>query len=42
MSEEFPVVAMVGLGDQKQSCDEIEERDENKEAIRTAVAGDKS
>lgn len=42
VSEEFPVVAVVGLGDQQQSSDPIEERDETKEAIRTAVAGDKS
>lgn len=43
VSDEFPVVAVVGLGEQKQSfIDLIEERDETKEAIRTAVAGEKS
>lgn len=40
VSEEFPVVAVVGLGEQHQSSDPLEERDETKEAIRTAVAGD--
>lgn len=39
VSEEFPVVAVVGLGEQNQSYDPIEERDESREAIRTAVAG---
>uniref|UniRef100_A0A0P4VSA6 Cytosol aminopeptidase n=1 Tax=Scylla olivacea TaxID=85551 RepID=A0A0P4VSA6_SCYOL len=38
VSEEFPVVAVVGLGEQNLSYDPIEERDESKEAIRTAVA----
>lgn len=38
VSEEFPVVAVVGLGEQNQSIDPIEERDDTKEAIRTAVA----
>lgn len=39
VSEEFPVVAVVGLGEQHQASDPLEERDGTKEAIRTAVAG---
>lgn len=38
VSKEYPVVAVVSLGDEQQSSDPIEERDETKEAIRTAVA----
>lgn len=38
VSEDFPVVALVGLGKQDNSFDPIEERNEAKEAIRTAVA----
>ncbi|MPC13202.1 Cytosol aminopeptidase [Portunus trituberculatus] len=38
VSDEFPVVSVVGLGEQNQNYDPIEERDESKEAIRTAVA----
>nr|XP_053636614.1 cytosol aminopeptidase-like [Cherax quadricarinatus] len=36
--EEFPVVAVVGLGQLEDGLDTIEERDQTKEAIRTAVA----
>ena len=39
VSEEFPVVAVVGLGEKGKKPDPNEEFDETKEAVRTAVAG---
>lgn len=39
VSETFPVVAVVGLGPAEKTVDVLEERDEAKEAVRTAVAG---
>lgn len=39
VSESFPIVAVVGLGPSETAVDVLEERDEAKEAVRTAVAG---
>ncbi|XP_042216303.1 cytosol aminopeptidase-like isoform X2 [Homarus americanus] len=38
VSEVFPIVALVGLGKQENKSNPLEERDEAKEAIRTAIA----
>ncbi|XP_042872445.1 cytosol aminopeptidase-like isoform X2 [Penaeus japonicus] len=38
VSESFPIVAVVGLGPSETAVDVLEERDEAKEAVRTAVA----